>query len=105
MFLEKYLNPLYLDLVYSNYEEDFLKSLDEDNFNKIYLLLKRHSLYFIDDVILNYLELFEIEENYVEKALSKLKLVLGNDLAKEIGKNMTIIDKIIELAIDYSTKE
>lgn len=105
MFLEKYLNPLYLDLVYSNYEKDYLKSLDEDNFNKIYMLLKKHNFYFIDDIILNYLELFEIEEKYVELALDKLELVLGNDLAKEIGKNMTIIDKIIELAIDYSNAE
>ena len=105
MFLEKYLNPLYLDLVYSNYEIDYLKSLDEDNFNKIYLLFEKYNFYFIDDVILNYLELFEIEEKYVELALYKLKLVLGNELAKEIGKNMTIIDKIIELAIDYGNAE
>ena len=35
MFLEKYLNSTYLDLVYSNYEDDYIKLLDEDNFNKV----------------------------------------------------------------------
>ena len=39
MFLEKYLNSTYLDLVYSNYEDDYIKLLDEDNFNKVYILM------------------------------------------------------------------
>ena len=55
MFLEKYLNSTYLDLVYSNYEDDYIKLLDEDNFNKVYILLKNNNFYFIDDIILNYL--------------------------------------------------
>ena len=33
MFLEKYLSPVYLDIVYNNYDNEYLKLLDEDNFN------------------------------------------------------------------------
>lgn len=105
MFLEKYLNSTYLDLVYSNYEKNYINLLDENNFNKVYLLLKSYNFYFIEDIILNYLELFEIEEKYVQLAISKLKIVMGNDIVKNIGKNMTIIDKIIELAIKYGEKD
>lgn len=95
MFLEKYLNSTYLDLVYSNYEDDF---------NKVYILLKNNNFYFIDDIILNYLELFEIEEKYVQLAIFDIKSILGDNFVEQIGKNMTFIDKIIRLAISYSEK-
>ena len=52
MFLEKYLNSTYLDLVYSNYEDDYIKLLDEDNFNKVYILLKNNKFSnIIDDIL------------------------------------------------------
>ena len=105
MFLDKYLNSTYLDLVYSNYEENYINLLDEDNFNKVYILLKNNNFYFLDDVILNYLELFEIEARYVQLAISKFKNALGDDFVKQIGKNMTLINTIIELALDYSEKD
>ena len=38
MFLDKYLNEVYLDILYSNYEEIYLNNLDEINFNKIYTI-------------------------------------------------------------------
>ena len=104
MFLEKYLNSIYLDLVYSNYDENYINLLDEDNFNKIYALLKNYNFYFIDDIILNYLELFEIEERYVNMAIVEVKSILGFEFVKKIGKNITLVDKIIELAISYSEK-
>ena len=101
MFLEKYLNPTYLHLVYNNYEDFYLKSLDEENFYKVYMLLKQNNFYFIEDIILNYLELFEIDVEYVENAILDVKAVLKEDFVNKIGKNMEIIDKIIELAIKY----
>ena len=104
MFLNKYLNSTYLDLVYSNYEEDYLKLLDENNFSKVYMLLKSNNFYYINDIILNYLELFEIEEKYVEFAINDIKATLGNNFVELIGKNMMLIAKIIELAINYSNK-
>lgn len=105
MFLEKYLNSTYLDLLYSNYEEDYIKLLDEDNFNKVYILLKKNNFYFIDDIVLNYLELFEIEEKYVQLAINDIKLILGDNYVEQIGKNMILIDKVIEIAIDYSERD
>ena len=66
MFLDKYLNSTYLDLVYSNYEDDYIK--------------------------------------YVQLAIFDIKSILGDNFVEQIGKNMTIIDKIIRLAISYSEK-
>lgn len=102
MFLDKYLNPAYLDLIYDNYEEDYINLLDESNFNKVYILLKNNNFYFIEDVIINYLELFEIEVKYIQLAMNDINYILGNDFVQKIGKNLTLINKIIELAINYS---
>ena len=104
MFLDKYLKSTYLDLVYSNYDEDYINLLDESNFNKVYSLLKNNRFYFIEDIILNYLELFEFEEKYVKLAILDIKNMLGDNYIEQIGKNMTLIDKIIKLSLSYSEK-
>ena len=44
MFLDKFLNSTYLDLIYDNYDEKYINSLNEENFNKVYLLLKSYNL-------------------------------------------------------------
>lgn len=105
MFLEKYLNSTYLELVYKNYEEDYINLIDEDNFNKIYMLLKNKQFYYIDDIILNYLELFEIDEKYVQLAILDIKAMLGDNFVHEIGKNMTLVNRIIEIALSYSEED
>ena len=105
MFLEKYLNSTYIDLIYDNYDKDYLSSLDENNFNKIYLLLKKYDFYFIEDIILNYLELFELDEKYVESAIKEVKSLLGDNFVKQIGQNMRLIDKIIKLTVVYSEND
>ena len=105
MFLEKYLNSTYLDLVYSNYNEDYLSMLDEENFYNVYMLLKNKDFYFIEDIILNYLELFEIDAKDVELALFDIKSLIGEDYIKKIGQNMSLLDKIISLAFAYNEKE
>jgi len=55
MFLTKYLNNIYYNLVIDNYSNSYINYLDEKNFEKIYNLLKKYDFYFIDDIILNYL--------------------------------------------------
>lgn len=102
MFLENYLNSTYLDLLYSNYEEKYLNSLNQENFDKIYRLLKDKNFYFIDDIVLNYLELFEIKVECINKAIVDFESVVGLDYVNCIGNNMSLLNKIIDLAIQYS---
>ena len=104
MIFDKYLNPTYLNILYTNYDENYLLSIDEDNFKDVYMLLKEEGFYFIDDIILNYLELFQIDVEFVRKALTEIKEIIGEDYIKKIGTNMTLIDKIITLAYEYSNK-
>lgn len=94
MFLEKYVNNFYLELIYNNYEEGFLKSLDETNFINIYNLLKENKFYFIDDIILKYLEIFEVEYDDVNNGLINLRNKLGENFVYIIGNNMNYLEEI-----------
>ena len=73
MFLEKYLDEFYYNMVLDNYEYEYLKTLDEDNFKEVYNLLKKYNFYFINDIILNYIEIFELDTNLLEQKLNILK--------------------------------
>ena len=47
MFLRRYLDDFYFDMVMNNYDISYLESIDEDNFEKIYCLLKMYNFYYI----------------------------------------------------------
>ena len=96
MFLDKYVSHLYLDIIYNNYDEEYLKLLDEENFIKIYELFRKYNFYFIEDIILNYLEIFEIDCEEVNNKILELKEKLGNEFVYIIGNNMTYLSEIID---------
>ena len=100
MFIEKYVDKLYFAIICSNYSEDFICGLDEVNFFKIYKIFRKYGFYFIDDIILNYLEVFEMDAKDVEEEIIKLRDKLGNNFVKIIGNNMTYLSKIIESSED-----
>ena len=96
MFLEKYLNEIYLGLLYDKYEEWYLKELDENKFLEIYNLFKKYNFYFVDDIIINYLELFEYSKSVVEAGICELQEMLGQSFMFKIGNNLTYLDYILE---------
>lgn len=99
MFLNKYLNNFCLNLVYDNYDEEFIVSLNENNFVKIYNLLLKEGFYFIEDIIINYLELFIVDETDLEKALLVYKNKYGPSYPAYIGQNMTVLSDILKSCI------
>ncbi len=100
MILEKYLDSCYLELVYDNYKEEYINGLDVNNFDKVYRFLQEKGFYFINDIILNYLELFELAIEDIEKSLQELERELGSNYIYEIGKNMTLLNRIIDSSIE-----
>jgi len=105
MFINKYLNETYLDMLYDTYNEDFIHTLDEKNFTEVYNLLKSKGFYFIEDVILKYLELFEIDPKYISLALDDIEKEFGKEYPTLIGKHITLMERVLNKAIDYSLKE
>lgn len=95
MFLEKYVSSLYMDIIYSNYDEDYINSLNEENFIKIYNLFKEYEFYFINDIILNYLELFEMDYINVKVGIINLKEKLGDNFVQIIGNDMLYLNEIL----------
>jgi hypothetical protein len=95
MFLNKYVNNFYYNQIINNYEEEFIKSLNEDNFKKIYDLFISFNFYFVDDIILDYLEIFAMNPEYVKKKLLELKDKLGDRFNYIIGNDMTYLNSLI----------
>ena len=95
MFIHKYLNDFYFTQIMFNYDIKYLNTLSEENFIKIYNLFKEYNFYFIEDIILNYLEIFSFEYNDVLKGIILLKEKLGDDFVSIIGKNITHLDLLL----------
>lgn len=96
MFLKKYLNDFYYNELIENYKIEYLNMLDEQQFLKIYKLLIEYKFYFIEDIILKYLEIFELDYEVVKNKLEKLKEILGNNFVYIIGNNMKYLDEILK---------
>ena len=98
MFLEKYLDEFYYNMVLDNYEYEYLKTLDEDNFKEVYNLLRKYNFYFINDIILNYIEIFELDTNLLEEKINILKEELGDNYIYIRGNNMRYLEALLESA-------
>lgn len=96
MFLNKYLDEFYYNLLLDTYEEEYLNDLDENNFIKIYNLFNEHNAYFINDIILNYIEIFFMDVQMVQEGFSALKEKLGENYINIIGNDMNYLQQIIE---------
>lgn len=97
MFINKYVNDFYFGLIFHEYNKQYLNSLDEDNFSKIYILFKDNGFYFIEDIILKYLEIFSMDYDDVFEGIKLLKRKLGDNFVNIIGNDITHLDMIIEM--------
>lgn len=96
MFFRNYLNDFNYGLLYNNYEEEYLESIDENNFKNIYKLFCQYNFYFIKDIIVNYLEIFELDKEDVEKKILFLKDKLGDKFNYIIGNDMRYLNIFLE---------
>ena len=70
-FLRKYVSNVYYELILDTYDWVYLQSLDEKKFQKIYNLFKNLGFSFVDDIVLKYIEIFELPE---EEVLDKIEI-------------------------------
>ena len=95
MFYDKYLDDYYLNELFNNYDINYLRSIDQNNFESVYQVLKKYNFYFIEDIIEEYLEIFEMDKNIVEKKILILKDRLGDDYVNIIGNDLSYLECII----------
>ena len=96
MFLESYLDDTYYDLVINNYKYEYLENINKENFKLVYDILTKYNFDYIEDIILNYIELFELEPNYVEEKIVELIDKLGDNYVRIIGNDMRYFTIIID---------
>lgn len=96
MFYKKYLSNMKYYMLLDTYRLEYLKEITEDKFKEIYDIFKKYNFYYIDDIILHYLEIFTMDSKVVEKGILKLNRELGNNFVYLIGNNMSYLEKILD---------
>ena len=96
MFYSKYLDDFYLEEFFQNYDINYIKSIDPDNFEKIYQLFQKYQFPFTEDIILGYLEIFAMKPEVVEKKILSLKKALGENYLEIIGEDLSYLEYIIK---------
>ena len=92
--LNEILSSNKLKLLYDKYNDYYIEGIDYDNLISIYSLFKKYQFYYIDDILVNYLEIFEKDYDYVEEKILELRKDLGNDFVFIIGNDMRYLEKI-----------
>lgn len=95
MFLETVLSEVNMELIYDKYDKEYLECIDPYNFANIYNLFLNNKFYFIEDLIIKYLEIFTLNKDIVNDAIDSLKEEYGNDYIYYIGKDLSILDHAI----------
>ena len=94
-FLRKYVSDVYYELILDTYDWVYLQSLDEKKFQKIYNLFKNLGFSFVDDIVLKYIEIFELPEEEVLDKIETLKNTLGDNYKNIISNNMNILKYLV----------
>ncbi len=91
----KYLDNFYKEELLDNYDKEVIDSIDITNGKKILEVLNKYDFYFIEDIILNYLEIFMMDAKEVEKGILKLKEKLGSNFQVKIGDDLSLLNEIM----------
>ena len=94
-FLRKYVSNVYYELILDTYDWVYLQSLDEKKFQKIYNLFKNLGFSFVDDIVLKYIEIFELPVEEVLDKIETLKNTLGDNYKNIISNNMNILKYLV----------
>ncbi|MBE6124077.1 MAG: hypothetical protein E7184_00845 [Erysipelotrichaceae bacterium] len=97
MFIRKYVSDFTYEMLKENYSKEYLDSIDESNFALIYNILKGFKFYFMDDVILKYLDIFEMDPDDVIEGVYRLKEKLGDKFVYYIGNDLRYLEEILKV--------
>lgn len=96
MFLNKYVNEVYYEMILDEYDFGYLSTLNEEQFKKVYNLFKEYGFCYMEDIILRYLEIFELDDEEVREKLGDLKIELGDNFIYIISNHLSLLDSILE---------
>ena len=100
MFLYDLLDDISYKLLIDKYEEDYLNSINYDNFMNIYKFFRSKKIYYIEDLIIYYLDIFTLDLDTIKKAISILEEKYGNDYVYIVGDNLKILEDTILMILE-----
>ena len=83
-----------IDLDLSKYGLSVLTNFDEENFKKILNFFINNGCDFIEELLENYLDIFNIDYSYFVKRFKELNIKYNDNLIEEIKNNMNILDEL-----------
>lgn len=96
MKLDKYLDDFYINLIYESYDEDYINNICNNyDIDKNIEILKKYGFNNLEDILLNDINILIIEPNKLEKRLSVLKDIIGDNYVDTINDNIELLDKLI----------
>ena len=75
------------------YEKSVINNLNIDNINKIIVFLKKNNCNYIEELIEDYLDIFNFEYNEFIEKFNKLNKKYNNELINSISEDMNIIEE------------
>ena len=83
-----------IEKIKEKFEKEIFENLDKENFNKIVEFLISEKCDYIEDIISDYLDLFNIPyEEFVEK-YSKLNKKYEGDFLNQASEDMNLLEEI-----------
>lgn len=95
MILQNLLNEEEYKLLTDKYTDSYLDSISFESFMEMYKFLKSKKVYFVNDLIINYIDIFSLNVNVVEEALNVLEERFGKEYLYYIGDNLKLLDDTI----------
>ena len=100
MFLLNYLNDLEYELVLNKYDEEIINGINIDNFDINYRYLAKNKIFFVNDLVSHYLEIFNFDNSIIGEVLLELEKEYGKDFRFYVGSNIELFNdtllKILE---------
>ena len=80
--------------ILNKYEPSVLKNIDENNMNKIIEYLLTEKVDYIDELLMEYLDIFLINIEEFKRRFNALKNKYGNNLVELIKEDLNILEEL-----------
>ena len=82
--------------ILNKYTDNTIKNLDKNNINKIVSFLEKENCNFINDILEDYLDLFNIEYDTFIKIFEELNKKYNNKFLELASEDMNLLEEFIK---------
>ena len=83
-----------IDEIKEKYEESVFENLDKENFYKIVTFLSKEKCNYIEDIVSDYLDLFNMQYDEFIKQYEKLNKKYNGMLIEKASEDMNILEEL-----------